>query len=74
MIKSISLVNLSTATFKIAAPVGVVVSKGTAPFVIGTPFKISEVAGAGTGIRPWAHLTKPPPTSIGDPRILSTFK
>ena len=30
------------------------------------PFSSSSVAGAGTGITPWAHFTVPPPTFSGD--------
>ena len=47
-----------------AAPVGVVHSPLTVFNFIGTPFKISIVAGAGTGIRPWSHFTNPDPTGL----------
>ena len=47
---------------RIAAPVGVIVSKGARPDFMGMPLRISAVAGAGTGKIPWAQRRKPPPT------------
>ena len=37
---------------------------------ISTPSRIFTVAGAGTGITPWAHFTKPVPRT-GSPAVIS---
>ena len=67
-----------------AQPVGVASSEFTGPPMhLASPFekslkessfnplRISKLAGAGTGILPWAVLTTPPPTAIGRPTTLS---
>ncbi len=56
----------------IAAPVGVVHSPFTLFNLIGTPFKISIVAGAGIGITPCSHFTNPEPTDTVLAQTLST--
>lgn len=67
-------VKRSARTDRMAAPVGVAVSAWTAPRVVGTPCKSSTVAGAGTGKRPWAQRTKPPPSSTGEAQTASTSR
>ena len=49
-----------------AAPVGVVSSPVMGPVVMGFPASSRAVAGAGTGISPWAQRTVPLPTATGD--------
>ena len=68
---SISSINLSHIVFIIAAPVGVVHSPDTLLNLTGTSFNISTTAGAGTGIIPCAHLTKPDPNGTFVAYILS---
>ena len=69
---SISSINLSHIVFIIAAPVGVVHSPFTLLNFTGTSFHISTTAGAGTGITPCAHLTKPEPSGTFVAYISST--
>ncbi len=57
---------------KMAAPVGVVNSKGTFDSAKGTPWSNSAVAGAGMLHSPWAILTRPVPVGTGDATIRST--
>ena len=63
---------MSQTVFIIAAPVGVVHSPFTLLNFTGTSFNISTTAGAGTGITPCAHLTKPEPSGIFVAYISST--
>ena len=49
-----------------AAPVGVTSSFSTPAEYIGAPRSSSTVAGDGTGNRPCAHSTVPPPTLSGE--------
>src|SRR5438309_1817408 len=57
-----------TTVVRMAAPVGVVSSERTDDGASGTPRSNSAVAGAGTGIRPWAHCTMPEP--VGTARLV----
>ncbi|WP_291466229.1 hypothetical protein, partial [Desulfobacula sp.] len=49
-----------------AAPVGVTISVAASDGLTGIPFKIATVAGTGTGIFPWDHITNPDPKAIGE--------
>ena len=49
-----------------AAPVGVTISVVASDGLTGISFKIAMVAGTGTGIWPWAQVTKPDPRGIDD--------
>ena len=55
-----------TTVVRIAAPVGVVNSPFTADGASGTPLSSSSVAGAGTGMTPWAHFTVPLPVGTDE--------
>jgi len=63
--------NSSAMFLMIAAPVGVTNSPSTPVEYTGTPDKISDVAGAGTGNTPCSHFTVPDPRCNGDEMILS---
>lgn len=54
-----------------ATPVGVAISPSWSPENAGTPSSRMAVAGAGTGIVPWAHSTVPNPVQIGDATMRS---
>ena len=55
-----------------AAPVGVTSSPSTSAPVTGTPASSATVAGAGSGIRPWAASTKPRASGSGEHTTRST--
>ncbi len=52
-----------------AAPVGVVSSAWMSLAAIGTPQRISAVAGAGTETRPWAIVIDPVPVGTGEAMV-----
>ena len=54
------------------APVGVMSSCGSSICPSGMPFKISIVAGAGTGKMPCAHFTVPWPSCSAETKTFST--
>ena len=55
-----------------AAPVGVVSSNGSSVPWAGAPASSAAVAGAGTGMVPWAESTVPLPRATDDERTSST--
>lgn len=57
--------------FTTAAPVGVVYSPSRSPEYAGIPSRMREVAGAGTGMTPWAQVTWPNPVLSGEATTLS---
>ena len=70
------LINGLAKVAKSAAPVGVISSLSTTDCLSskGVSFKISRVAGAGTGNNPCAQFTKPWPLYIFEAYIVFTFK
>jgi len=62
------------SVFIIAAPVGVVSSKGMEDEATGTPFKISIVAGAGIGILPCMVSAVPEPSGTGEQKTVTGCK
>jgi len=57
--------NSGDKAFRMAAPVGVVISVLMLPANVGIPCSSNSVAGAGTGSLPWAQFTKPDPVQMG---------